>query len=622
MKKVFNKIWMMKALLIIGAVILLPHFALAAENLAVTLLSGATQPFINDVAAAFSYSILSLFAYAVSAAGTFLSVALNITIGLGDLYKSLPALGLVWVTIRNFASILIIFLLLYTSIKTILGSNTGNVKSLVASILIAGLLINFSLFFTKVLIDASNLVSLQFYKAMAPQAAANIGRANNGEIFTLNSAGLADTFLSVLQVQKVYGLKDVIRGENVKFNIFIATAMGSLIMITAAFSLFAAGIAFIARAGILLFIMAVSPLFVIAYAFPQYGKKGKQYMDLFKSQLIFMPVYLFLMYVALSFMASDEFRAIFNGRIAGDSVSGQLAEKGLTGYLAVIVQYVIALIFINIPLVTAIKMGAVGASWAPKANTISGWMTKKTFGNWASKADKYLENTTLGNMQGGRIIRSVTTGKLANAKLGTKTSAKEDEKTQKDIKKKQREIDNLKKLKLAIKDNKQDEIKKLLGSLSTNELANLDKDHLKDPNVIPHLSGAVYSSIEKSEKGDKDKIEISAARADTLDKLSGKVQDGSATNEDRSNFKNMMKNLKGEDLVELLTDSYNKNGKIVNDAYIAELKPSHIKQMEHLDDPIRHQIGARIVSWSATSAGGKHHPAFKEVNKNLDLWTP
>src|SRR6185369_16731394 len=102
------------------------------------------------------------------------------------------------------------------------------------------------------------------------------------------------------------------------------------------------------------------------------------YFELFKNQLIFMPAYLFFMYVALTFISSDGFNKIFNQNVANVS---QAAEKGIGPvFLGVVVQYAIALVFINIPLLAAIKLGAVGADWVPKANTFTGWLGRKTVG--------------------------------------------------------------------------------------------------------------------------------------------------------------------------------------------------------------------------------------------------
>ena len=67
--------------------------------------------------------------------------------------------------ILNVANMIFIFLLLYIAIKTILGDG-GDMKKLLTNIIVVALMINFSLFMTKVIIDASNIVAMGFYNAI------------------------------------------------------------------------------------------------------------------------------------------------------------------------------------------------------------------------------------------------------------------------------------------------------------------------------------------------------------------------------------------------------------------------------------------------------------------------
>lgn len=68
-----------------------------------------------------------------------------------------------WRIVRDFSNIFFILVLLYISIKMILGLGGAGVKKTVASVIVAALLINFSMFMTKVVIDASNILALIFY---------------------------------------------------------------------------------------------------------------------------------------------------------------------------------------------------------------------------------------------------------------------------------------------------------------------------------------------------------------------------------------------------------------------------------------------------------------------------
>ncbi len=68
-----------------------------------------------------------------------------------------------WSIIRDIANIFFIFTLLYIAIRHILQMGGSDTKKLLTSLIIAALLINFSLFFTKVIIDSSNILARAFY---------------------------------------------------------------------------------------------------------------------------------------------------------------------------------------------------------------------------------------------------------------------------------------------------------------------------------------------------------------------------------------------------------------------------------------------------------------------------
>lgn len=68
-----------------------------------------------------------------------------------------------WRIVRDFSNIFFILILLYISIKMILGLGGAEVKRMIANVVVLALLINFSMFFTKIVIDASNILALIFY---------------------------------------------------------------------------------------------------------------------------------------------------------------------------------------------------------------------------------------------------------------------------------------------------------------------------------------------------------------------------------------------------------------------------------------------------------------------------
>ncbi len=364
----------------------------------VAILEKATVSFVNSTLANIANSFLQMTAWLLSIVGVLLSFAIDRTLHIGDYMDNIPAIKEVWIVIRNLSSIFIIFLLIYTSISTIVGVG-GKLGELVKNIVMAGLLINFSLFFVRLGIDASNLVSMQFYRAIVPNSSQ--GGSTVSKAFT--GGGLSDVFMSSLRIPQIYQNTSTLKSTDAFLSIFIATTGGIIIMITAAFSFLAASIAFIARIGILLFIMALSPFYFAGWIFPQINKDvSSKLFEYFKSQLIFMPVYLFLMYIALRLISSPGFKAMFNASSTG-IIPANEGPFGATS-MGIVIQYIIAILFINAPLIAALQFGAKGAKWAPGlslSKTIGGSMWRNTGSRVASRM---AESKTLQKFAGKTVI--------------------------------------------------------------------------------------------------------------------------------------------------------------------------------------------------------------------------
>jgi hypothetical protein len=579
------------------------------------LITGWTQDAVLGFVAYLLNFVLSACAWFVSIAGVLLSLSINITTHVKDLYDSADGLKAVWLTVRDISSMVIIFALLYYSILTIVGQGGKRVNELIVSIFIAGVFINFSLFFARVGIDASNLLSLHIYEAIAPGTSQNLSVT---QAFT--NGGLSNVFMNALKLPLIYNSK-VLGATDLYAGVGFAAIGGIILMLTTIFSFLAASLAFIARTGILLFCVAISPLYFAGLIFPAFKAKiSDKIMKIFKGQLIFMPVYLFLLYIALRLISDPKFSQVFSPLVGSGSDTGFFGPVSI----GVIIQYTIAIIFINTPLVVAISLsGTEGAlmKWAPQADKIAGtfssYIGRNSVGKWAGQIDKKLGNTVLGNSSLGRSVRENTVGVVASSKFLGSKSYKDKEKEDKEIKKKRREIDSLKTLKLAVASGNAQQIEDSLDKMSDNEIAGLDADILKDKNVVPHLSSNVYKNVDKSEKGDKDKLEIFAARTKALEDAVRSVNS--------AEIKKIMKNMTGDDLEKFL----NKGpagaaaaGMWTSNDFVAHLKPNQLKDMENVDETVRKKIGDLIYTWhNIPGNNNRKHAAYDFVDKNKTLWT-
>ncbi len=104
------------------------------------------------------------------------------------LYTQADFINNAWAVVRDLSNIFFILILLYIAIKMILGLGGSEVKKMIARVIIVALLINFSMFFTKIVIDSSNILALVFYNKINVTTVS----ASYEPILNLKDAGVLD----------------------------------------------------------------------------------------------------------------------------------------------------------------------------------------------------------------------------------------------------------------------------------------------------------------------------------------------------------------------------------------------------------------------------------------------
>src|SRR3989344_4382648 len=146
--------------------------------------------------------LLVIMALVVGLAGMLLNGAMYLTVNMKDVLQGLPMVDSGWVVFRDVANMLFIFILLYIAIATIL--NVADTKKMLTTVIVTALLVNFSLFLTKVVVDASNIVALAFYNKILSISPSS----DNSVLSQVTPAewkkGPSWTMLNALKVQTVY----------------------------------------------------------------------------------------------------------------------------------------------------------------------------------------------------------------------------------------------------------------------------------------------------------------------------------------------------------------------------------------------------------------------------------
>jgi len=373
---------------IVGGAALAPRNAEAAciPNL-YSVVTGNTFDLV-DCMAIVGNTVLTLSSKLVYISGITLNSAMELTFNMSKVTSedgTSSGLASVWRTIRDLSSIAFIFLLLYGSINIILGTNHLAPRDLIPKIILFGLLINFSLFFCRIAIDASNMVSLAFYEAIAP-IADDKGITHEGL-----DRGLSNAFMSSLKITSIYDPQGmnatVTSGSTAGIKIVIATILGSIVMWIAAGSFFIVTLMIVVRIAILIMLMATSPLYFVGMILPNTSNYSKEWFGYFTAQLTFLPVYLALTYVALNILTSNSMQNIIGNQ---DATFAQAFITSNSSTMSIILYYMIAIALINFALSTALNTaGKVGKWWS--AESAAGFIKKRITPYRAASAIKNSE---------------------------------------------------------------------------------------------------------------------------------------------------------------------------------------------------------------------------------------
>jgi hypothetical protein len=122
----------------------------------------------NDLNSTYSnvmITIMKLFAWLVGVAAITLNYAAYFTVvTMGNYIHNLSAVGVVWRILRDFANIMLIFGFLGAGIATIFNvEKYGFGTKMLPMLLVAAVALNFSLFISEAMVDATNLFATEFY---------------------------------------------------------------------------------------------------------------------------------------------------------------------------------------------------------------------------------------------------------------------------------------------------------------------------------------------------------------------------------------------------------------------------------------------------------------------------
>ena len=375
LKKIFKKIFP----LVIIASVFLPEIA-SASLWSIISKPGELKMFLGN-------ALMSLFASLLGLAGNLLNYAMEYTLNMKEIVANVGVVDIGWKLFRDLSNMAFIFVLLYIALSTILG--IGNYKKMLINVVIAALLINFSLFATNIVIDASNIIANAFYQPMA--------NAGKGGISGKISSSLR--LNTIYKYDKITGKASTGGGLGEK-NIFTITIMGSIFMMVTAFTFFAVSIMLIARVAILMILMVLSPLAFLSFVLP--GLKEKvfnKWWSTLVEQSFFAPIFMALLYVVVSGISSEAFRSSLAG------ASNSSFSSAFTGgaQMMIVLNFVLIIALMITALNIAKSMsGAAGTAAVGFGHKIRKVSQRHTIGRAMHGAGNVIARGPLGNTALGK----------------------------------------------------------------------------------------------------------------------------------------------------------------------------------------------------------------------------
>jgi hypothetical protein len=219
--------------------------------------------------------------------------AINFTLSTNIFYSTSSGIIKVWSFVRNICNITFIFILLWAAIQMIIGMANGKTKKIVADVIIAALLINFSLFITRIVIDAGNILGTTLY--------------NNIITFYPNATGFSDVLMQSLGISSVSESFKSASGEgasvwSVSFGMisylqFIIILIGFIVFLYTALLL-------AVRIVALIFLSVMSPIGFMGNVLPKLEEYSKIWRETLYNQAMIAPIFLLFIYLIVQISSS------------------------------------------------------------------------------------------------------------------------------------------------------------------------------------------------------------------------------------------------------------------------------------------------------------------------------
>lgn len=402
--KIHSKFRIAIPAIIMGAVI----FGITAPTYAHALL-GIEMAVARGIFSVLSEILHTVLNWLVLAGAAFLEGMLDV-----GFTKNINTITEGWKMARDISNMFFILIMVIIAFATILRSEKYGVKKLLPKVIGVALLINFSMVLCGIIIDFSNITGEFFIKDLRQNTQTKKGAisASFVDAFKLGSTNV--TFTNCADYKKLAidicnkqpiglqnsclsnaesnyntcltsGKVDVPGPEQDFLTVMLSATVGSIIMLIAAFTLFAGGIMLLIRVVAIWLLVVISPLAFMCYIMPGLDSNWKKWWSKFINYCIFAPVYAFFIWMAVKFAQNSAASRIAAAANPPTGSWSSLSTMYTIDPGQMLISYLIMVALLIGGIIVAQQLGIAGSKTVMKIatnakNGATAWAKRKTTG--------------------------------------------------------------------------------------------------------------------------------------------------------------------------------------------------------------------------------------------------
>lgn len=426
-----NKFSFSSLLVILGTLLfLIPHLVFAQEATGTTS-CGTFSALYNPICTLRLFGVIIasglmiLTGFLLSIVGLLFNFLIDYTIVDFASFYSIVSPGIEggWSAFRDIANIAIIGAFVFVAISTILGVDQYGANRFVAKLIIAAVLINFSLFLTKFTIDASNITARQFATSIDKNyitgESASIALNDFG-----GSTGIAGVFMEHMGVTSILGSYSSVdkiaqhKSGGGDVALLYGVVASTFFFATAAVLLYGVAYLFL-RAVALIVLLMLSAVAFASFAVPKSEKLWSMWLENLLKHVFFAPSLLIFLWATL--YVSSAIGAHPDGANLSKLItdpSSPISIKGIFNYVVVI-----GLLFASIYISKSISFA--GSNYLSKLRGVAafgtlglgslgaGFLARNTIGRGATRLGSWAQKKAQDQREDGKDIRAGITAGLS-----------------------------------------------------------------------------------------------------------------------------------------------------------------------------------------------------------------